>query len=217
MNKKGIVWWKVIMCIVVLVIVISTSFILGRVSRNAEVKSLNNKIKKLTVAENLNSTSKDNETTSVLNKNKNTNANTSSNNTNTTSQITQMKLNEPYLISNSYGEYSVTFEGIRETLDRNQFSDITPKKVIFVDYSYENISCEEDVYVSEIKFKVLDDSGNVLSTYPVSDSTKNHSSVPIGGKSSGADAFAIMTDTKSITILYYDYGRKPLGKLVVNL
>lgn len=51
----------------------------------------------------------------------------------------------------------------------------------------------------------------------VSDDTRNAKAVPIGGKSTATDAYALMTDSKSITILYYDYHSKPLGKIEVNL
>lgn len=158
----------------------------------------------------------------TLNKNSNTINRNSTNTTDTTNQtsknsIKEFKLNEPIIVSRGSQEYTVTFEGIRETAERNQFSEITPNKVIFVDYNYENISFSEDVYVYDGYYKLLDDSGNVLDTYPVSDYTRNNKSVPIGGKSQGCDAYAIMTDTKTITLLYYDYGSKPLGKIVINL
>jgi len=212
MYKKGIVWWQILIGVGILIVAITVSFILGRISKEAEFRD--------TITKALNSS-----TSTVNNTNSSTststNSSTTSNNTTKTSSsktsIAEIKLNEPYIITNSYGEYSITFEGVRETQDRNQFSDVNPNKVIFVDYNYENISSETDVYVSSMSYKVMDDSGNVLDTYPVSDSTRNNNAVPMGGKSKGCDAFAIMTDTKTITILYYDYGSKPLGRLVVQL
>lgn len=101
--------------------------------------------------------------------------------------------------------------------ERNQFSKINSKKVLFIDYKYQNDSNIDDIYISSIDFKVMDDEGNVLDTYPISDDTRNAKAVPIGGKSSATEAFALMTDSKTITILYYDYSSRPLGKLIVNL
>lgn len=142
----------------------------------------------------------------------------SNNEQNTNNSIKEMKLNETYSIFRNDGsEYKIMFEGIRETYERNQFSELNPKKVIFVDYKYANISSETDIYISTMFYKIMDDEGNVLDTYPVSDDTRNAKAVPIGGKSTATDAYALMTDSKSITILYYDYHSKPLGKIEVNL
>lgn len=204
MSKKGLSLIKIILVIIITLSIMSLFFVLGRISRNNEVRNLKFQISKLKES-----------TTS----NKNTTDNFKTNSSNTTSKntISEFELNERLIVSRSDGEYEITFEGVRETNDRNSFSDINPVKVIFIDYNYANISCEDDIFISSISYKVLDDNGNVLDTYPVSDDTRNNKSVPIGGKSKGCDAFAIMENTQKITILYYDYSNKPIGKLIVTL
>ena len=215
MYKKGIVWWQILIGVGILIVAITVSFILGRVSKEAEFRDAINKAFSSDTSTTTNiSESNKNSNSSVLNQNS---TNNTLNTSTSKSTIAEIKLNEPFVVTSRYGQYSITFEGVRETQDRNQFSDVNPNKVIFIDYNYENISSESDVYVSSISYRVMDDDGNVLDTYPVSDDTRRNNSVPMGGKSKGCDAFALMTDTKSITILYYDYGSKPLGKLVIQL
>lgn len=63
-------------------------------------------------------------------------------------------------------KYTVTINKVYLTKDRNQFSDKKVEKVAVIEYSYKNIGLDEDLYISEMNFKVYDEEGNVLETYP---------------------------------------------------
>lgn len=120
------------------------------------------------------------------------------------SKLTQIKLGEPYVIKSSDGDYNVTVEKIRFTDERNEFSEKEAKHVIFLDFNYENISNKEEVYLSESNFKVMDEDGNVLDTYPVSDDSRNSKSLPVGGKCKASAAYAMPKSSKTLKVLFYD-------------
>lgn len=117
------------------------------------------------------------------------------------------------------GKYEVTFEGVRLTDERNEFSEVNPNKVLFLDYNYKNIDCEEDVFVTEgIEYKIADGEGNILSTYPVSDDSRIGGAVPAGIKSIATEAFAITSESNDITILVYDkVSKKVIGEIKTTL
>lgn len=97
-----------------------------------------------------------------------------------------MTLNVPFTVETEYGNYNVTVEGVRLTDERNEYSEISANKVVFLDYNYENISYQSDssfdLYISDYDFQVLDDEGNVLDTYPVTDYNRVPKKAPVGGK-----------------------------------
>lgn len=117
------------------------------------------------------------------------------------------------------GNYEVTFEGARLTDERNPYSDIKPEKVFFLDYNYKNINCEDDVWVMDgIDFKVADGYGNMLSTYPVMDYSREQKPCPAGMKSVASEAYAITSDSNSIVIMACDRTTdKIIGKITIEL
>ena len=86
------------------------------------------------------------------------NATTSSSSYGTSSgnQKTEYGMNQDIYIKNSSGEYRLKITGIRETADRNEFSDTVANRVIIISYEYENISQEDDLYISDYDFKVYE-------------------------------------------------------------
>lgn len=139
---------------------------------------------------------------------------------NTTSKVQDMTLNQPLLVETADGNYNITIEGVRKTDERNEFSDKEAKTVIFLDYTYENISYGEknnqDLYISEYDFQVLDDEGNVLDTYPVSDDNRTSKETPVGGKCKSTGAFAINTDSKNINVTFKNSFEK-VGKIIIPI
>lgn len=115
------------------------------------------------------------------------------------------------------GNYIVTFEGIRVTDDRNEFSELKPKKVILVDYNFENKNVPTDVFVAGgFEYKVSDGEGNMLQSYPVSDDTRISTSCPEGAKSMGTEAFAIESESNEVKIIVYNKD-KVIGEIKTTI
>lgn len=93
-----------------------------------------------------------------------------------------------------------TVDSVRNTDDRNEFSDSQPEQVIIIHYSYENIANEDDIYFSSINFKVIDEGGNVCETYPASIDTYPQT-VPIGTKSEGEEAYGLKQQSSKIKLI----------------
>ena len=132
----------------------------------------------------------------------------------------EMTLNTPFTVETESGNYNLTIEGVRATEERNEFSDKEVKQVVFLDYTYENISFGEkdgtDLYISEYDFQVLDDEGNVLDIYPVADENRYPKETPIGGKCKASATFGVPTDSKNLNITFKD-GNKKIAKIVVPI
>ncbi|MDU4830631.1 MAG: hypothetical protein E6X64_13390, partial [Clostridium perfringens] len=67
---------------------------------------------------------------------------------------------------NGVKSMAITIDNVKLTDERNQFSEKEAEKVVVIEYTYENIADEENLYVFDSNFKVYDASGNVLETYP---------------------------------------------------
>ncbi|MGL5916932.1 MAG: DUF4352 domain-containing protein [Culicoidibacterales bacterium] len=111
-------------------------------------------------------------------------------------------IGEQIVVKTSKGEYNFTITGISETEDRNQFSDTQADRVVIIDYTYENINLEDDLYISDMSFKGYDANGTSLSTYPAS--TEYAQSVGAGRNNSAQMAFALNNATNEIELEYYD-------------
>jgi hypothetical protein len=131
-----------------------------------------------------------------------------------TADIATYKLNDDIYVKSSSGEYRVKFTNIYETKERNEYSDKTANRVIIIEYEYENISKEDDLYVSEMDFKLYDKENNQLETYPVS--TKSGSSISKGRKTTASEAYALNSDNNYIELEFYDnyFNSKPDCKVV---
>ena len=131
-----------------------------------------------------------------------------------------MTLNTPVTVETESGNYNLTIEGARATEERNEFSDKEVRQVVFLDYTYENISYGEkdgsDIYISEYDFQVLDDEGNVLDTYPVFDENRYPKATPAGGKCKASATFGVPTDSKNLNITFKD-GNKKIAKIIVPI
>ena len=110
-------------------------------------------------------------------------------------------LNEPVIVTTRTGSYRLTFTGVTETSERNQFSDTQANRVILISYEYENINSEENIYIFDSHFKIYDNENNSLETYPVSD--KAGESVSIGRKTNATMAYALNSNTNHIEIEHY--------------
>ena len=122
---------------------------------------------------------------------------------NKTKEITTLKLNEDAFVKNSEGEIRIKFLSVKETSDRNQFSDIKADRVVIIEYEYENKTREEDVFISGMDFKVYDKDNNALETYPAGE-TKYPTSISTGRKTTASEAFALNNDNNYLELEFYD-------------
>lgn len=86
------------------------------------------------------------------------------------------------------GLWSLTFNSVAQTDDRNEYSDKTPAQVVLLNYDYENIGYKDtvqDLYISSTSFQIIDANGEIADTYPGNISTYPQET-PIGTKCVGA-------------------------------
>jgi len=134
--------------------------------------------------------------------------------------IQTMTLNTPFKVETEKGNYNLTIEGARVTDKRNQFSGKDVKQVVFLDYKYENVNFigngNGDLYIDGSAFQVLDDEGNVLDTYPVSDENRVPQDAPAGGKCAASEAFGVKSDSKSLNVTF-TRGTQKVAKVSVPI
>lgn len=132
----------------------------------------------------------------------------------------EMVLNAPFKVETDNGDFNITIEGARATEERNEFSEKEVQKVVFLDYTYENISYDNkngmNLFISDYDFQVLDDEGNVLDTYPVSDENRSSKETPVGGKCKSTAVFGVPTDSANLNVTF-TFSNQQLGKIIVPI
>ena len=151
---------------------------------------------------------------------------TSSSNKNTSKDSTEAKevkeitLNQPFAVETDSGNYTLTVEGAKTTDKRNEFSKKDVTKVVMLNYSYANESFGKttgrDLLVDSYAFQVLDDEGNVLDTYPVSDDNRVAKNTPVGGKCLGSVAYGLTTDSSNLNVTFIR-GSEKVAKIKVPI
>lgn len=112
---------------------------------------------------------------------------------------------EPFLVSSENGDYKVTLEKLRITDKRNDDFKDEFQKVVFLDYTYENIGFGDDelsLVIEADAFELLDSNNNVLKAYPVSEENKIPQLISKGSKCSASSAYALNSDSKDLTISF---------------
>lgn len=112
------------------------------------------------------------------------------------------KIGEEMFVKSDSGEYKLVITGVEETMERNQFADKTPNRVILISYSYENISYSSDLFVSDMNFKAYDKDNNAMDTYPVS--VDYPDSISAGRKATGQMAYGLNSEENYVELEYYD-------------
>ena len=100
------------------------------------------------------------------------------------------------------GKFNFTFTSAALTDDRNQFDESNPAQVVLLTYDYENIGFEGfmDLYFGDADFSIIDEGGEVASTYPLTISNYPQET-PIGAKCTGAQAaYGLKTESSVITV-----------------
>lgn len=110
-----------------------------------------------------------------------------------------------YTIKDNSGKilYSFNINKVTTMNERNQYSDKKPTQVLLIDFSYKNISNSEEVYLSEIYFKVIDSKGKIGYTYPNSP-THYPQRIPVGATCDAQMIFGIDNKSDKITLNFYE-------------
>lgn len=134
--------------------------------------------------------------------------------------IQTMTLNTPFKVETEKGNYNLTIEGARVTDKRNEPFAKDIKKVVFLDYNYENVSFGvQNVTGLEIDgtaFEVLDDNGNVVDTHPVSDESRRPQIIEKDGKCIASAAFGLKDDSKNLNVTFMR-GTQRVAKISVPI
>lgn len=121
-------------------------------------------------------------------------------------QIQTMTLNTPFKVKTEKGNYNLTIEGARATNQSAESLGKDVKKVVILDYNYENVDFvgngNNKLYITETAFEVLDDKGNILDTYPVSDENRVPQNVLPGGKCAASAIVGVKNDSKSLNVTF---------------
>lgn len=129
-------------------------------------------------------------------------------------KVKELKIGETWTIE---GQWNLTIDSVSITEQRNQFSDKTPKQVVYVTYSYENLGYEDDTGVMEglyfdlepgLNVTAIDGNGEVAYSYPNSVTT-HPQQTPIGAKCVNAQScIGLNNESDSITMNISKYDSK---------
>ncbi len=100
-------------------------------------------------------------------------------------------------------EYALTIVGVTETEQRNEFSEKEVEQVLIIEYQYENLSSDDEIYISDMEFKLVDEGGNMMDTYPV-EAFHSPEYTPKGTKTLASFAVGTTESSGSIVMHYYD-------------
>ena len=133
-------------------------------------------------------------------------------------EIPQLNLDEEIILDHyNGGKYSVTFKKVAKTDKRNEFASAKINDVVILDYKFENYSVNDNILVTEgVDYKVYDNKGNKLTTYPIIQSIKYPAPSSPGMVSSGSIALGSENVLDAVYIVIYNQD-SPIGYINVNM
>ena len=120
------------------------------------------------------------------------------------------KIGDTVTISNNSGdEYTLQLTGIQETDERNEFSDKDAAQVFIIDYTYQCNKTNDDIYISEMNFKIIDENGEIGDSYPIT--TKYPQNITEGITCKAQMALCVYNQSSKIKLQYFDnmFNSKP--------
>lgn len=93
--------------------------------------------------------------------------------------------------------------GIRETPERNEFYDKKCSQVFIIDYTYKNISSANSMYISDMNFKIIDETGEVGDTYPLGFDLSYPQEIISGTTCKAQMVFGISNRSKKIKLQFW--------------
>lgn len=138
-----------------------------------------------------------------------------------TTSIPQMTLNEPFLVETDNGNYALTMESARATDERNNYSDMEVEKVVYLEYSYENQTFGAqngmDLRIDQEAFQVMDDSGNMLTTYANFDQNRRIMDTPSGAKCKASIAYGLPVDSQNLKVNFVRGENQKVGQIIIPI
>lgn len=126
------------------------------------------------------------------------------------------KVGESIKVSGESGEYTITINSAKKVKERNEYAGQDAEAVWLLDYTYENTGYDEDLYVSDTQCVVVDQNGEIGSTYP-GDVTKYPDYAPKGTKCTAQMCFGTKSDTDTIYLYFYDNMFNTKADMVVEV
>lgn len=139
-------------------------------------------------------------------------------------EVKTLNLGETWTVD---GQWNLTINSVKTTTERNQFSDKTPKQVVYVTYAYENLGYEDNTGIMEGLYfslepngdaTVIDGNGEIAYSYP-NNITTYPQQTPVGAKCVDAQTCIGLNNTSSsitMNISKYD-GNGKQQKVKYNL
>ena len=125
-------------------------------------------------------------------------------NTKKSSGAKTYKLNEDIYVTTGEEKYRIKFTNVTETDYRATHSSQKADRVVIVEYEYENISKENNLYISDTYFKLYDKKNNNLMTYPVVTDVKYPKDAAKGETVVANVAYALNNSDNYIKVDFYD-------------
>lgn len=98
--------------------------------------------------------------------------------------------------------YSLTINNVKFIKERNKYSEKKADKVVEIEYTYENISMDEELFIYDHNFKIYDADENRLETYPIA-GHKFPQLISKGNKCTATMVFALNHNIDSIEAKFY--------------
>lgn len=107
--------------------------------------------------------------------------------------------NKEYRIGDTWtvdGQWKITIDSVRETADRNPYSEINPASVYIVTYTYENLGYEDEsglmngLFVSLTNGSVVDSTGKMGYSYP-GDQNLYAQETPVGARCEAEEVIGV--------------------------
>ena len=124
---------------------------------------------------------------------------TNSNGTNTQN----CKIGDTITIKSGSGdEYTLQITDVKQSDERNEFSDKEPAQVFIIDYNYSCTKTESGVYVSDMNFKIIDEQGEIGESYPIS--VKDPQSITSGTTCKAQMALCVYNNSSKIKLQFFE-------------
>jgi len=98
--------------------------------------------------------------------------------------------------------YTLKINKVTATTERNPYAETNPAQVVIIDYTYTNVASDEEVYIGDFNFKVVDAAGKVGQTYPII--PKNYPQyIPKGATCTAQVVYGLETKSDKVKIYFY--------------
>lgn len=122
---------------------------------------------------------------------------------NPNNNVQQCTVGDTITVKNTSGDdYTLQITSIKETKERNEYSDKNPKQVFVIDYTYTCNKASDGLYVSDMNFKIIDENGEIGETYPVD--VKDPQEITAGTTCKAQMAFGINNKSQKIKLQFFD-------------